>query len=151
MFEYKQNTFNRINDNRFIQAPSEISGECHRSLIMDKSSHDSDSLFTGGFFGFFTENPKVHKKVEYHNRSKSFKTQIQNKILNVVVPGNDELNVGMLVNFSFPQASTTMESETVEDKYMSGKYLITKIRNNLNLNKQIMYTSLECIKDTEIL
>jgi hypothetical protein len=59
--------------------------------------------------------------------------------------GNSELNVGDVIWLSFPVASTTEDAQR-EDKYMTGKHLITSLRHKFNSEQHV--TVVTCIKDT---
>ena len=70
-----------------------------------------------------------------------------NNVIVITIPGNSELNVGDTIECKFTPA-TSFEEGKEEDKYQSGKYLITKCRHVIT--KQIYDTVLECVKDTGI-
>ena len=68
-----------------------------------------------------------------------------NTVILITIPGNSELNVGDTINCKFTPA-TSYEEGKQEDKYTSGKYLITKCRHAIT--KRMYDTVLECVKDT---
>jgi len=77
----------------------------------------------------------------------SYLKHLTNNIIVITIPGNSELNVGDTIECKFTPA-TSFEEGKEEDKYTSGKYLITKCRHVIT--KQIYDTVLECVKDTGI-
>lgn len=76
---------------------------------------------------------------------RAFMKQITNKRMEVTLHGNSDLNVGDVVFLSFPVASTT-EAAQREDKYMTGKHLVTSLRHKFD--SKTFVTVIECIKDT---
>ena len=71
--------------------------------------------------------------------------QITNKRMEVTLHGNSDLNVGDVIFLSFPVASTTEQAQK-EDKYMTGKHLVTSLRHKFD--SKTFVTVIECIKDT---
>ena len=71
--------------------------------------------------------------------------------MSVIVNGDSELNVGEKIVLTIPQATTpgssSRDAPLEIDKYLSGYYLISKVRNIIKDNK--MDTVLEVVKDTE--
>jgi len=69
--------------------------------------------------------------------------------LELTVPGFTGLQAGDLITFEMPSYQPVGEAEALDrDPYVSGKYLVTSIRHQLNrrMNKHIMV--LECMKDS---
>ena len=76
---------------------------------------------------------------------RSFMKQITNKRMEVTLHGNSDLNVGDVVFLSFPVPTTADEAQR-EDKYMTGKHLVTSLRHKFDAKTYV--TVIECIKDT---
>ena len=83
-------------------------------------------------------------------QGEAYYSHIFNTQLEVVIPGDSELDVGDVITLSIPPASNVLDQVNVDDKYLSGKYLITKIRNKFLDGSESMSTVLECVKDTAI-
>lgn len=84
---------------------------------------------------------------------RSYTNHIMNTMLSVMVPGTTSLNVGDTVLLKFPIKNALTDSkEVILDKDLSGKYIITKLRNKFNGigDKSSFITIFECIKDTQI-
>lgn len=56
--------------------------------------------------------------------------------------------LGDVIVLNIPPATNVLDQVNVGDKYLSGKYLVTKIRNKFLDDSESMSTILECVKDT---
>lgn len=119
-----------------------IPGNSSSSAIIDMTTtrfqHDQKSIFNSEIV-----RPKSIERTSSFKRS--FMKQISNKIMEVTVHGNSDLNVGDVVFLSFPVASTTEQAQS-EDKYMTGRHLVTSLRHKFD--SKTFVTVIECIKDT---
>lgn len=83
----------------------------------------------------------------YGNRQSNM-MEISNFKLNINVPGRTDAEVGRMIYLSFPDVSPKSEediSQTNEDKYYSGFYLVTAIRHKITQFKHTM--TMEIVKD----
>jgi hypothetical protein len=72
-------------------------------------------------------------------------------VLEVSIPGDSELQVGDIVFLSIMPATNTKDQEGLEDKYLSGKYIITKLRQKMKgKTGDGFMTIFECAKDVRI-
>ena len=71
-------------------------------------------------------------------------------MLRVVVPGNSGINVGRtcILNIPQPTINDTGATDTKPDKYLSGIYLITEVRDQIQKGRE-MFTTMTMIKDSE--
>ena len=69
--------------------------------------------------------------------------------MEVTVAGNDKINVGQIIELMFYRTIDDTVSFDTYDKYLSGKYLITKARHKLGGAKTgVDYvTVIECTRD----
>jgi len=90
-----------------------------------------------------------HKNVHTAIRT-SYKKHLSNFKLRVVVPGNSGINVGRTCILHIPQPTIndTGATDTKLDKYLSGHYLITEVRDQIVKGRE-MYTTMTMIKDSE--
>ena len=107
-------------------------------LKTSRKGHDTDSVFA-------KENPLRKRDVLKDPIRDSYLKHLTNNVIIVTVPGNSDLNVGDTIVIKFTPA-TSFEEGKEEDKYQSGKYLITKCRHVIT--KKMYDTVLECVKDT---
>jgi len=103
--------------------------------------HDNQEFFTGPG----KENPLPTINNMLANKRAAYMQHITNIVLNITINGNSELNVGDQISVLIPQA-TTLDGRK-HDKYLSGIYLITKLRHTIQQDK--MATILEIAKDTQ--
>jgi len=92
------------------------------------------------------ENPPM---TEILQRRLSQRLAFQSFKLELTVPGYTGLQAGDLITFDMPSYEPAGGSEPLDhDPYLSGRYLVTSIRHQLNRkqNKHIMV--LECMKDS---
>lgn len=110
-------------------------------MMTSRTGHDNDSIFAD-------EAPTPKKYGEVIGQSQSYESHIFNTIVEVTVPGDSELDVGDIIRLNIPVAATTNDQDGDEDKYLSGKYLITKLRHKMLDGNDSFTTILECSKDT---
>jgi hypothetical protein len=92
----------------------------------------------------------VSNKVEEWLQQRTVQQQQLNNIkLNIRAPGRSSRMVGDVIEFKMPSPSLSMRgggNEMEEEKYLSGKYLITKLRHHFS--REIYNIEFECIKDS---
>ena len=128
---------------KFKIAGDQIDGDPIVRMHTSRHDHENDSLFS-------VEAPSTKKFSEHLAQGEAYYSHIFNTQLEVVIPGDSELDVGDVITLSIPPASNVLDQVNVDDKYLSGKYLITKIRNKFLDGSESMSTVLECVKDTAI-
>jgi len=124
-------------------AGGETRGDPVVRMFTSRHDHESDALFTG-------EIPSSKKFSENLAQAEGYFSHIFNTQLEVVIPGDSELDVGDVIELNIPPATNVLDQVNVGDKYLSGKYLITKIRNKFLDDSESMSTILECVKDTGV-
>ena len=107
------------------------------SLMTSRTGHDVDPLFA-------SENPLPKRTNVTRDIRQSFMSSVFNTALEVSIPGNANLKVGQVIKLSFPVDTDESDLEE-EDKYLTGNYLITKVRQLFTPNST--ETLLECTKD----
>jgi hypothetical protein len=107
-------------------------------LKTSRRGHDVDPVFS-------EENPLAQRDVLKDPIRDSYLKHLTNQVIRITVPGNSQLNVGDVIDCKFTPATSFQEGKE-EDKYTSGKYLITKCRHSIT--KEMYDTHLECVKDT---
>ena len=69
--------------------------------------------------------------------------------LELTVPGMTGLQAGDIINFDMPSYEPAGGSEPLDhDPYLSGRYLVTSIRHQLNRKQNKHFMVLECMKDS---
>ena len=124
------------------KVPGDVTGNPVLFMMQSRSGHDQDTLFSN-------ERPYPKKINQFIARSTSYERHIFNVVLDVIIPGDPTINVGDVIYLEIPNATTLKDKDGQEDKYLSGKYVITKIRNQIK-EKNLMTTFIECAKDTGI-
>ena len=108
-----------------------------------------------GVLHFQSSTSKVHNDYEQPEAEEILQKRISqhvaanNLVIEITVPGTTEINVGDIVNFSLPKyAAATEDDKKDQDKYLSGRYLISAARHHVStLNKRHTLV-LELIKDS---
>lgn len=126
---------------RFKIAGSVESGDPVIRMVTSRDGHQSDKIFEN-------ENPTPKKIGSTVAQSESYYTHIFNTCVEVAVPGDTNINVGDVIYLSIPPATNVKDQLLMEDKYLSGKYLVTKVRNKIIDGSDMMTTIAECVKDT---
>ena len=68
---------------------------------------------------------------------------LNNTRLHIDIPGDSSLSIGDIVYVSVPKNSGDTDTDNItEDKYMSGKYLITGLRHQLQDNRYYCHAQL---------
>lgn len=107
-------------------------------MMTTRFEHDTLPIFNG-------EAPRVKTFERTLPFRRSYAAHLNNKVLELTLHGNSTLNVGDVLFLSFPVMSTG-EEQLREDKYMTGRHLITSLRHKFDKESHI--TVIECIKDT---
>lgn len=141
VFDYTKE-HSKFNTLQKYRIPGQVEGDAIVHLIQSRSGHDSgDSIFSA-------ENhlPKrINSTIAYKT---SYKRHIFNTLIEVTVPGNSELDAGDIVQLNIPKATDFDKEDGKRDKYLSGKYIITKVRHIFTESE--FTTVFECTKDTGI-
>ena len=87
---------------------------------------------------------------ENFQRRMSMEAQLDGIIIEAQIPGDStgEISVGSFVHFSFISADPNKEQGNVEDPYLSGKYMVTRIRHHLTKEDNSYSMIIEMISDT---
>ena len=142
-FDYNKTApkFTKLNDKKLIQGNDYGGFNSNVMMFTSRDGHDTDSILK-------SENHIPKRYPQFAGISNSFSYHISNIMLNVVVNGNSDLNVGNKLNLIIPQATTIGEQEgQVVDKYLSGFYMIRSLRHKIKGDQ--MVTIMEVMKDTE--
>jgi len=125
--------------------PFLVPGDSKSTAIVDlmtsRNGHDSDPFFNN-------ELPLPKKTVTNTSKRRSYFKHLTNRVLSVTIPGNSEVLVGDVIYLSIPSATNLDGFKNKEDKYLSGKYIVSKARHK-HIEENFT-TFLECIKDTGI-
>lgn len=143
VFEYDKEVskFNKLQPFR-IAGSSE--GNPQIWMMNSRTGHDQDALFD-------PERPLPKRLNQFVARRRSYRKHLYNNSMAVTVPGDNSMCVGDVIYLSIPVATDLAERNGKEDKYLSGKYLITRLRHKFTLGKkQEFYSIIECVKDTGI-
>ena len=140
VFEYDKE-FERFNTLQKFKIPGTSFGDPLVYMMQSRSGHDQDPNFSA-------ENHVPKKINQFVARRNSFKRHIFNTVMEVTIPGDSTLCVGDVIELNIPQATTLGKGDTKRDKYLSGKYIVTKLRNKFNDEQYT--TFVECTKDTGI-
>jgi hypothetical protein len=110
------------------------------NLMTSRTGHDIDSAFEA-------EKPVPKKTNDVVNLKRAYSQSIFNTIVEVTLHGNSELKVGDTIFLQFPFSTDieTDKSHSSDDKYLTGKYLITKVRQKIS--GESFVSVLECSKD----
>lgn len=117
------------------------------TMVTTREGHDADENFSA-------ENPHPKKINTFSNASLAYKNSIFNTVLEVSIPANADVKVGDTVDLVFPTTQEFEEDQLKDgkDKFLSGKYLITKVRFKMQGGKSGDDAAciLECAKDGAI-
>ena len=117
-------------------------GEPIYNLMTTRKGHDSDETLSA-------ENHFPKRINETKQITRGYQRSLFNVVMEVTVAGNDEINVGQVIELMFYRTIDDIVSLDTYDKYLSGNYLITKVRQKLTGAKSgVDYvTVIECTRD----
>lgn len=125
--------------------PGSVEGDPVVHLIQSRTGHDTCCPV------FEPENHLPKRVNQFLARKTSYQRHIFNTLLEVTVPGNSEIDAGDVISLKIPNATTLEDGDGKQDKYLSGKYLVTKVRHIFGGKTGQQFTTvIECTKDTGI-
>lgn len=146
IFDYTKRSekFSKLQEN-FVIPGSVAGGDALRFMMTSRTGHnDSGSPFRA-------EKHLPKKQNQFIGAKKSYERHIFNTVLEVEIPGDSELTVGDTVYIDIPVASNLKSVDGNSDKYISGKYIITKLRQKMKgKTGEDFLTVFECAKDSRI-
>jgi hypothetical protein len=110
-----------------------------------------ETLQRGDFFGEVGNDDVIlslSTKGNLRDKRNSLKKQIFNNVMNVSIPGDSSLNVGGIIELKFYINNSFTEDQGL-DKQLSGKYIITNLRQKINTN--IFTTQMTVSKDVSLI
>lgn len=143
MFDYEKH-FPKFKTLQKLKIPGAVESPAITRLVTSDHGRDTDKNFQ-------VENPLPKTLTETAGHTDAYSAHIFNTLIEVTIPGDSELDVGDVIYLSIPPSTIVEDEEGTEDKYMSGKYIITKLRHKmLGTNGSSFTTIIECGKDTGI-
>lgn len=144
IFDYEKE-YTKFNKLQKFKIPGFVTEEPVVYMMQSRTGHDTCCPL------FKPENHLPKRINEFVGRKKSYQRHIFNNVLEVTVIGNSELDVGDVITIQIPNATTLKDYDGKRDKYLSGNYLITKVRHKFGGTTGTEFTTfLECVKDTGI-
>lgn len=108
-----------------------------------------------GIIYYQSETSKVHDTHELPNSRNILQKRVSQHIaanslmIEIVAPGTTELRVGDIVNFDLPKYAPNSKNDVKDnDKYLSGRYLISAARHHVSTLNKRHTLALELIKDS---
>ena len=86
-------------------------------------------------------------KAQAYNKTEAYLENMNHIVHDLVLPGDFELSVGKIIELNLPKATIPEKDEegNFQDKYLSGKHLVTSITHSFE-NKYTM--NITCCKDS---
>jgi hypothetical protein len=92
------------------------------------------------------DQDKEDPRHSFYNKQRASFAMLNSVILNLTVPGDNTRQVGDLIELSLPEYGGTDDVLREVDKFISGYYLVTAVRNIYN-TKQGYTTIMRCMKN----
>jgi hypothetical protein len=139
-----QSKFVKMQNDDYRLSGSFLDGDGVGYLSTTRTGHDSSVFFRN-------ESPITKRIDSFYNAKQSFFRHMCNTKVEVTVPGDSEIQVGDCVYLEIPVATNLEDSASDQDKYVSGKYLITELRQQMGSKTGSTFiTTFKCVKDTGI-
>jgi hypothetical protein len=134
--EYKK--FNKLQPNKILGSSNDDS---YIFMMQSRTGHDSS---------IFADENVLPKRINtFISRKKAFQRHIFNNVVEVSIPGDSDLTVGKVIDLNIPYSTTLEKLDGKQDKYLSGRYLVTKVRHKFGGKTGSEYqTIIQCTKDT---
>ena len=126
--------------------------------ILPFFNYDAGETFgskTEGLTFLQSTTAKVHNDYEQTNVNDILQKRVSQHIANnslileITIPGTTEINVGDIVHFSMPKfAEATEDDKKDQDKYLTGRYLISAARHHISTINKRHTLVLELVKDS---
>jgi hypothetical protein len=146
-YQDKFDKFKKLMNTRISGSAPKLSTP-YLTMMTTREGHDSDPLFDA-------EKPTPKRLNIFSNASLAYKTSLFNTIVEVSIPANANILVGDTIDLVFPTTREFEEDELKDgkDKFLSGKYLITKVRFKMQggTSGDDAACILECVKDGAML
>jgi hypothetical protein len=95
---------------------------------------------------FQITNPRnLHSFMKYMVASSS---QLTNLILEIVIPGNTDIEIGNIIEIHVPQTSDFEDYKESNNLLWGGKFLITAVRHTYNKKNNHFFSVLSIVKDS---
>jgi hypothetical protein len=139
--------FKKLQDSNFY---GDADGKPILTMTTTRTGHGSTSSQP-----FVIEGHLPKRIPQFQAIRTAYSKVIFNTVLNIEIPGTDNLNVGNVIEIVIPKTSG-MESDKNSggiDNHLSGKYLITKLRHKITgaMTGSPYATVMEISKDTSII
>lgn len=126
--------------------------------ILPLFNYDAGETFGNkneGVVYYQSETSKVHDTHELPDSKNILQKRVSQHIavnslvIEITAPGTTELRVGDVINFTLPKYAPNSKNDTHDnDKYLSGRYLISAARHHVSTLNKRHTLALELIKDS---
>jgi hypothetical protein len=126
--------------------------------ILPLFNYDAGETFgtkNEGVVYYQSETSKVHDTHELPDSKNILQKRVSQHIavnslvIEITAPGTTELRVGDVINFTLPKYAPNSKNDTLDnDKYLSGRYLISAARHHVSTLNKRHTLALELIKDS---
>ena len=126
--------------------------------ILPYFNYDAGETFgtkNEGVIYYQSETSKVHDTHELPDSKNILQKRVSQHIavnslvIEITAPGTTELRVGDVINFTLPKYAPNSKNDTHDnDKYLSGRYLISAARHHVSTLNKRHTLALELIKDS---
>ena len=153
-FKFETNVYKR----KDYVSKDEIATMGDETYVPLKLKKDSDATIedtaTRALTGVVDIGVYVQKDNDHLKRSDPLAHQMQSiaryntlfsNLVDMVVPLNSNLEVGMVIECTFPKMSTTAKTGNLEDPQRTGAYIIKELCHHYDIEKA--YTSMKLMKD----
>jgi hypothetical protein len=148
-YDYKQSKgrFKKLQDSNFY---GDAEGDPIFTMMTTRAGHEET-----GANQFAVERHLPKRVDQFQAVRTAYEKLIFNTVLDIQIPGTDNLNIGDVIEIVIPKTSGMLSDKESGgiDKYLSGKYLITKLRHKIQgaQTGKPYSTILEISKDTGII
>lgn len=108
--------------------------DSHRSTVdyITTNEADSQSIY--------------RRRQDFMAKEQSTKLQYAAMRIHISVPGNPDVIVGQTINVIIPKTDDTEDGKKVNDRLISGKYIVTAVAHKIDSNTGNYATVMECMR-----
>ena len=108
----------------YFDAPGAPDGTPVVNVSTTRKGHDNDKMFAA-------EKPLPKRVNKFIGEKMSIRKRMFDTVMELTIPGNSDLKAGDVINLDIPVATDLTDKSGENEKYVSGRYIITSIRHKM--------------------
>jgi hypothetical protein len=128
--------FNTI-ENRYFKNPNQT-----RYVVTNSHGATVDYIVTNET----TAQNIFRRRQDFMSIERATMRQYGSTCIHCSIPGNSNVIAGQAINIIIPDANDTVEGKILNDRFISGKYIVTAVSHNIDATTGTYATVMECMR-----